>query len=275
MFLRAAATLLPRPRPGALPTRTVTFTGQATVNEVAAYDAVCGFALTDRLPPTYPHILAFAESMRLMSAGDFPFPVVGLVHTANTITQYAEIPVAARLSFEMCVTDLRPHRRGRQFDLLTTASLDGVTVWRETSTYLRKEGGTGASVPSAPQSDAAPQGDAAPEGDTQPLTGEPVAVWRIPSSTGTDYARVSGDRNPIHTSWLGARAFGFPRPIAHGMWSLARVLAAVRPVAPFTVNAVFKAPIFLGGRVALRTAGSRADLSSAKLHLTTEIAAPL
>lgn len=270
MFLRAAATLLPRPRPGELPTRAVDFTNRATVSEVAAYDAVCGFPLTDRLPPTYPHIMAFRESMRLMSAGDFPFPVVGLVHIANTITQYAEIPVDAALSFEMRVADLRPHRRGRQFDLVTTASLDGTTVWSETSTYLRK----GAAGPTGeiPDTDA----DANAENERpERIEGDPVAVWRVPPSTGSDYARVSGDHNPIHTSWLGARAFGFPKPIAHGMWSLARVLAAVRPVAPFAVNAAFKAPILLGGRVSLRTAGSRSELSSTKVHLTAEITAPL
>ena len=39
--------------------------------------------------------------------------------------------------------------------------------------------------------------------------------------------RVSGDRNPIHLHRLTARAFGQPAPIAHGMWTKARCLAAL------------------------------------------------
>jgi acyl dehydratase len=66
------------------------------------------------------------------------------------------------------------------------------------------------------------------------------------------YARLSGDRNPIHMSWLGARLFGFERPIAHGMWTKARALARVLPAAPseqVAIDVAFRAPILLPGRV--------------------------
>src|ERR1700759_4175751 len=45
---------------------------------VAAYARVCGFALRDTLPPTYPHMLAFPLHMAVMSNGSFPFGAVGL-----------------------------------------------------------------------------------------------------------------------------------------------------------------------------------------------------
>ena len=50
---------------------------------------------------------------------------------------------------------------------------------------------------------------------------------RVPGDIGRRYAAVSGDRNPIHLYPLTARAFGFPRAIAHGMWLKARTLAAL------------------------------------------------
>jgi acyl dehydratase len=64
---------------------------------------------------------------------------------------------------------------------------------------------------------------------------------------------VSGDRNPIHLHPLTARAFGFPRAIAHGMWLKARVLAAVEERLPeaFTVDVAFKTPVLLPSTVAL------------------------
>jgi acyl dehydratase len=62
---------------------------------------------------------------------------------------------------------------------------------------------------------------------------------------------VSGDHNPIHLHALTAKAFGFPRQIAHGMWSLARCAAALENRIPdaVTVDAAFKKPIVLPGTV--------------------------
>ena len=67
---------------------------------------------------------------------------------------------------------------------------------------------------------------------------------------------MSGDRNPIHTSRLGARVFGFPRTIAHGMWSKARCLAALAPRLPaaYTVEVAFKRPVPLPSTVTFATA---------------------
>jgi acyl dehydratase len=42
-----------------------------------------------------------------------------------------------------------------------------------------------------------------------------------------DYARVSGDRNFIHTSELLARAAGLPRTVLHGVCVLAMVCRAL------------------------------------------------
>ena len=41
------------------------------------------------------------------------------------------------------------------------------------------------------------------------------------------FARVGGDRNPLHRSVLAARAAGLPRPIVHGAWTAARAGAFV------------------------------------------------
>jgi acyl dehydratase len=68
---------------------------------------------------------------------------------------------------------------------------------------------------------------------------------------GPRYAEVSGDRNPIHTSRLAARALGFRRTIAHGMWSKARCLAALEGRLPdgYSVEVAFKLPVLLPATV--------------------------
>jgi hypothetical protein len=258
MFLRAALSLVPRPRPDSLPSTVVSFSATPVVSAVAEYGAVCGYALSDTLPPLYPHVLAFGPTMRLMSGSNFPFPVAGLVHIGNRLVVSKPLPLSAPLFFTVRAVDLRPHRRGRQFDIVTAASLavDGPIVWQETSTYLRR---------SSPSS-----GSSASDIGLSLVEGPAAAVWDVPSSAGRSYAAVSGDRNPIHTSLLGARAFGFPRPIAHGMWSNARLLASVRLPSSFTVDVRFRAPIYLGTRVWLYTAGDAADVRGRgdRVHVT-------
>jgi acyl dehydratase len=266
MFLRAALTVVPRPRPATLPSTVESFSASSSVAAVASYNAVCGFPLSDSLPPTYPHIMAFERTMRLMSGSDFPFPVVGLVHIGNRLVVRSPLPLDQPLFFTVRALNLRPHRRGRQFDVVTTASLSpssspgsggsSVPDWEETSTYLRR--GASSSV--------------AEEADLSPVEGSAVAVWKVGTSVGRSYAAVSGDHNPIHTSLIGARAFGFRRPIAHGMWTKARLLSSLRLPAAFEVDVRFRAPIFLGSRVSLHTAGERADVRGGdRLHLTASL----
>jgi acyl dehydratase len=78
----------------------------------------------------------------------------------------------------------------------------------------------------------------------------------VPDDAGRRYAKVSGDVNPIHLSGLTAKAFGFKRAIAHGMWVKARALAALSGRLPdvVAVDVGFRKPLFLPSTVALATA---------------------
>jgi hypothetical protein len=217
-----------------LPSREVTLDG-VTVDRahLADYNRVCGFRLRDELPATYPHVVAFPLAMTLMTGRDFPFPLLGLIHVANRVEVLGPLQSCASFAFGVRAEALRPHPRGTQLDVVTTATVDGALVWRDTSTYLRRGPGT--------PSDKAVASDPP----------SPSAVWRVPRRVGTDYAAVSGDRNPIHTSRVLARVFGFPRTIAHGMWTKARCLAALEGRLPdtYTVDVAFKLPVLLPATV--------------------------
>ena len=204
---------------------------------VDAYAGVCGFPRKDVTPLTFPHLLAFGLHMAIMSDPAFPYPAIGMVHVENTITSHRAITVGEALDVTTEVGAPRPHARGVLLDFVTTVSADGVTAWESTSTYLRR----GRSV----------AGDPAP-GVTiaDPPTGG--VEWRLPADLGRTYAGVSGDANPIHLYPLTAKALGFPRQIAHGMWTLARSVAAIENRLPeaVTVEVAFKKPVFLPGTVA-------------------------
>lgn len=277
LYLRAAAGLLPkRHRSPTLPDRDLVDRGVAVDRaHLAAYDRVCGFRLTDTLPATYLHVLAFPLAMRLMTANDFPFPVIGLVHIANRITVSRPVDAGERLDLSVRAADLRDHGRGRQFDIEATATVDGEEVWRGVSTYLRKDAGTDRRPRTAEVQNRAGAGDGGrprEAGERPPAT----AVWRVPAKIGREYAAVSGDRNPIHTSRLGARLLGFPGPIAHGMWSKARCLAALagRLPAEYTVDVVFRAPIRLPGTVSFRADGLSFEVFGRRPHLAGQVTHP-
>ena len=213
---------------------------------VASYARVCGERFGPDLPPLFPHLLGFPLQLTLLTDPASPFPAMGLVHVANHVEVVRGIPLGAAVDVEVEMTPVRPHRKGRSVDLVARASLDGEVVWRSASTYLRRGGGSADGGAAAP--------DGAPEVDAGGV--RLSAVWRLPGDLGRRYAAVSGDRNPIHLSAPTARALGFPRAIAHGMWTAARCLAALegRLAPPYAVDVDFRSPILLPGTVELHTA---------------------
>jgi hypothetical protein len=217
-------------RPSELPERELTRSVEIDRDHLAAYDRVCGFRLRDELPPTYPHVLAFPLAMELLT-GPFPFSPLGLVHIANRIELMRPIGAGERLDLRLWAEALRAHDRGRQFDIVAEAGVDGEIVWRDRSTYLHRERG----------------GSKGGERSEPPPAS---AVWRLPGDVGRRYAKVSGDNNPIHTHPLIAKALGQPGTIAHGMWTKARSLAALEGTLPdaYTVDVRFKLPLRIPGR---------------------------
>jgi hypothetical protein len=229
--------------------------------QLGPYRDVCGFEREDRLPPTWPHIVAFPMAMKIMTELSFPFAVLGLVHIANEIDQLRPIAPDEPLSLRVHAGDLGPHPRGTQFTIHAEGAVDDKVVWRSRSVYLKRSGGSGAS-----------SGER-----TGPLPAR--AHWRVPADIGRRYGAVSGDRNPIHLHGWSAKLFGMPRPIAHGMWVKARCLAELEPTLPdaFTVEVRFKLPLFLPTQVAFGVGDGGAfevrDASSGKPHLSGTLTA--
>ncbi|MFT4288062.1 MaoC family dehydratase [Nocardioides sp.] len=214
-------------------------------SHVEEYDAVCGFPVKDVAPLTYPHLLAFGLHMAILTDPAFPAPAMGTVHLENSITQARPIAIGETVEVTTCVGPANPHPRGTVFELATSiyaALRDGQSelAWSSTSTYLRRGEGD----------------EAASWGLELPEASSGGTVWSLPADLGRRYAAVSGDYNPIHLYPLTAKALGFDRQIAHGMWTLARCVAALENRLPeaVRVEVAFKKPVFLPGRVAF---GSR------------------
>ena len=202
---------------------------------VADYAHLCGFGLGAHPPVTWAHLLGFPLQAAVMSRRDFPVPMVGLVHVENRITWTRPLEYDETLDVRVHAADLRPHRRGRLVDLVAEVTSRDEVVWRGVSTYLARGDGdeSAASEPSDRTSTVSRRG---------PWFG--CGSARTPDG-GTP--SVSGDVNPIHLHALSARAFGFDRAIAHGMFSYARVLASLGARVPAAGSSTvwFRKPVKL------------------------------
>lgn len=230
---------------------------------LAAYESLCGFSASEHLPVTYPQVLAAPIHMHLMTRPEFPLPLLGLVHLRNHIEQRRALGRDERFDVAVRLGESREVRQGLEFDLATEFAVEGEIVWQALTTILYRMG--------APQKKGGKPAAEAPQ----------LAEYRsfeAPADIGRRYARVSGDYNPIHMSAASAKLFGFPRAIAHGMWSLARCTALLQDslgLPPAALDVQFRQPLLLPGQVSLKLRRGAPQLEFAlldrhsdKVHLT-------
>ncbi len=206
---------------------------------LTAYAELVGETVGDTLPAGFLHTLAFGLGTAMMARADFPLPALGMVHVANHVELRRPVHLGEVIDARLHAERLAPHRRGATVDLVAELTVADDVVWRGVSTYLAK----GVRLPDA----AAPEEvERAP---FEPPT--PTGQWRLGRDVGPRYAAVSGDHNPIHTNPLAAKAFGFPRPIAHGMYTAARALADVGAARgdAYTWDVEFASPVLLPSTV--------------------------
>ncbi|MBW4936039.1 MaoC family dehydratase [Marinobacter sp. F4206] len=233
-----------------IPALSARLLGASTSSDaLVRYEKICGFTRSTRTPLTWPHVMAFPLHLKLLTDKAFPLPLLGLVHLRNTITQYREIGAGETLDLSVRLGKPERTDRGIEFDLITEAYAAGKLIWEESSVTLFRQ----AAKESGARSKSTP-----PELEQYPNT----LNVNAPESIGRQYARVSGDSNPIHMHALSARAFGFPKAIAHGMWSKAHALALLEQQEGWKSGALrvtcqFKKPLFLPGTAQLNWQSGR------------------
>jgi acyl dehydratase len=210
------------------------------------YRAVCSVPDDAGLPPAYLHIVAMPMHMQLFICRNFPVKVLGLIHLRNTIRVLHPVDQRAPLRLTVHFDTLRLTDFGQEYDFATRYEQNGVVVWEEVSTMFAR-GNT------APKEGAKRPGI---ERANLPETGVSTQTLDVKDNTGWNYARVSGDFNPIHLTARTAQMFGFKQVVAHGMWSLGRCLAAAAahlPQGGMQVDTQFKLPVYIPSQVLSRT----------------------
>jgi acyl dehydratase len=91
--------------------------------------------------------------------------------------------------------------------------------------------------------------DAFAEGDELPELARVVTAADVKA-----YADAGGDQNPLHQDDAFARSVGFGGIIAHGMFTMGHMVAAVvawagDPASVKRISAQFRAPVFMGDEI--------------------------
>lgn len=103
-------------------------------------------------------------------------------------------------------------------------------------------------------------------------THPPALRWRVAQADLVRYAGAARDFNDIHYDPAAARQAGFPGPIAHGMLTLSRLVAAVVEshglAAVHSISCRFTGPAVVGSDLVFETAqrGDRLDCQVADAH---------
>lgn len=212
--------------------------------KVSRYRDLCGYEPGTSVPSAAGEVLFHDLLTRLALAPAFPFPPLGLVHLRQVLFLRSPLPAGEPLDLTCALAEMRLTNQGYECDCTMTVRRGGEIPWEGRATLLSR----------SPRTRSRPRSQRRRHPDR---TGPEGIVVHVPADLGRRYAALSGDHNPIHLWPLTARAFGFPRPIAHGMWTLSRALAEVERCGllpeKHRVEATFRRPLFLPGNAVLVT----------------------
>jgi acyl dehydratase len=208
---------------------------------VRLFHQVVGWDLaSDSIHCCYLHSLAFPMHIMLFLLPEFPFPLLGLVHVNNQISQRRPIKKGEKLSVSSCFEQLELHPKGWLFSIKVEFYSASKLVWQSISTNLFRTEHGHVVDPKAKYST-----------DTFTDTNAINTNWQLSASLGRRYAKVSGDFNPIHLSKWSAKLFGFKQHIIHGMWTKSNCISSLQKITPsvflqaFEINTTFKQPLYL------------------------------
>ena len=220
----------------------------------------------DTLHPCFPLFLGLSLHIDVLTANASPFPLMGLVHTENTINQL--LPLNAEDMEITChFSDVRLHPRGIAIDVMLTVTQQDIVRQQITSTYLYR--GASGVLKQTPESDGAYV-----SGPEKTFTA--TSVMNFDAAAGRRYARISGDYNPIHLYRWCARLFGFKHAIAHGTHVLARCISTLSDATAtgqhaFSVTNAFRYPVLLPSEMRLNSNGEESIEGSKVSEVSFEL----
>ncbi len=220
-------------------------------DQIASYCKVCGFgqAKINIIPISFLQTLFINILGKFITSSFFPFNPLGLIQIYQSFELKRKIFRDETLDLSCTLDCIKKTEKGFETDFVLQIRSGDEVIWQGISRYLSrtntKKGKTKGSKTDPKKS----------QKQKEDVFLDEKEIIEVPADTGRKYARVSGDFNPHHLYPVLARLFGFKTAIAHGMWSLARVIASLDKEYGIRngtrVEAAFKLPVFMPAIIAL------------------------
>ena len=215
--------------------------------KICDYKRVCGFDSSvgdvndNCIPASYIQTLFIGLLGKFITTAHFPINPMGLIQVGQSFEQTRPIKTDEILNLSCQLHGVTKTAKGIHTRFLLEVTSDTQIVWKGISTFFtRSKNKTQKKKNVVKQEDQ--------------LLGIKEHIF-VAGDTGRKYAGVSGDYNPHHLYGITAKIIGFKHPIAHGMWSLARVMASMEKEFgahyPLGADAAFKLPIFMPATITL------------------------
>jgi acyl dehydratase len=215
--------------------------------KILRYKNVCGFANSNNIEPnttipaTYLQTLFIGLLGKFITTPHFPINPMGLIQVGQSFEQTRAVTTDEILNLSCQLHGITKTKKGIHTQFLLTVISSKEIVWKGISTFFTR-------------SKTKPPKKKRDENTEEKFLEIKESIF-VARNTGLKYAMVSGDYNPHHLYGLTARMIGFKQPIAHGMWSLARVMASMEKEFgtryPIKADASFKLPIFMPAVITL------------------------
>lgn len=249
-----------------MPTITAGFRGTFDEQHVNQYRELTGLQAAEPsvVPMLYAHSFLGPLHLQMLTDSAVPVSVLGSVHSRNHILQYQPLRTSDELDVQLCLRPGRRRKQGYELDLTTDIRVDETLIWTSVSAFLVKM--------KKPKSDAELDLESVLASSIANIAGErhTMGTFAVPPSTGKRFGLLTRDVNPIHTSYLAAKAFGFERDLAHGMWGMARALplldATLDMSAPVRLDCAFKGPLYMERDVSVHAADKAAPGAAFEMY---------
>ena len=221
--------------------------------KIRRYKQVCGFSSSVEandppdscIPASYLQTLFIGLLGKFITTSHFPINPMGLIQIGQSFEQKRAVKTNEILDLSCQLQGITKTLKGLQTQFLLEIFSDKQVVWQGISTFFTRS-------KTKPENKAVEK--KVVEKKEEPFLDIKERIF-VPGDTGRKYAGVSGDYNPHHLYGITAKMIGFKHPIAHGMWSLARVMASMEKNFgshyPLTADASFKLPIFMLATITL------------------------
>ncbi|TRX55772.1 MaoC/PaaZ C-terminal domain-containing protein [Thalassomonas sp. M1454] len=221
--------------------------------KVKAFRQLFALNKSQKLPPSYAFIAAFPYLIKMFADKRFAYSPLGLIHLSSEFIEHQAINYSAPISIKIELKQNINDQRGKLIHIETSIYQNEILSLINNNIMLKK-----IKTKAATRSVKSQQ--------KYNFTGELLEV--IKQAKIINYCKASGDFNPIHINTFMAKLFGFPKPIAHGMYLLNAAIAKTN-IEPSYVKAQFKKPCFINTTAEININRGKINVFSErdKLHL--------